>query len=135
MENSPAMPEKFFVEALQRHAKVLVFRFGPEDLGWPCRRRRLYCVALAYESMAWVGPDGDGDEPLQHFLSLFRRKVITDAGIFRGCDTAAAIESTLHLRGKMAGMSPEAVADAPLADFVRTPKLKAFASKYLGFIS
>eukprot|EP00969_Alexandrium_andersonii_P098432 4344019-Alexandrium_andersonii.AAC.1 len=51
MEDSPRMPRHIFRDALSGHAHILCVEVGPEDMGWPARRKRLFQTALDRSSL------------------------------------------------------------------------------------
>jgi len=56
LENSPRFPVPIFREPMEKHSTVLAVVHGPEVLGWPVRRPRLFAAALARVSLVWLGP-------------------------------------------------------------------------------
>ena len=70
MECTPKYPiEVKLQQPLLGTHKVLSIRTGPQFLGHPVHRRRVFGVALNLARVVWVGPDN----PEQEFQDLFYR--------------------------------------------------------------
>jgi hypothetical protein len=103
MENSPLMPLHLFVDSMSPSSNVISAIFGPEHLGWPAKRKRLYAAALNRESLVWIGPAPDAVK--EHFLSFISKHVVVDADIFAEIDTKEEIEQTLVHQARHAGIT------------------------------
>ena len=61
--------EEKIAKALQDTHQVLWISFGPEIMGWPTRRPRMFAVGLNRRRLKYIGPD----EYVQDFHQIFAR--------------------------------------------------------------
>eukprot|EP00971_Amphidinium_carterae_P348512 6490530-Amphidinium_carterae.3 len=66
-------------EVVGRDVTVVEIRVGPEDLGWPSKRRRVLAAAFSSQHLQWVGP------PIERIEDDFRNKFFR-AIVLSGCD-------------------------------------------------
>lgn len=90
MENSPRFPPALFADRMRAHSHVITATIGPELLGWPVRRQRMFSIAVRRESLVWVGPPTDS-AVLSDFLRLFNRRAVVDANVFAGADSSGNV--------------------------------------------
>ena len=76
----PCQRQEKLVDLLAETHDVFYIVVSPIDLGWPVRRRRVFCCGLSRATMAWLGPEQD--DILQHFLGFFARTLQTDGDVF-----------------------------------------------------
>ena len=81
LENSPHFPVEIFQQHLGEEYQVVVGCFGPENLGWPCRRRRKLITAVRKDILVWTGPCSD-TECMQLFAQLFYKEADCSGDIF-----------------------------------------------------
>lgn len=112
MENVPTMPQAMFRDQLSRTHIVLSAVLGPEDLGRPERRRRLFCTAVSRETCVWLGPE-TAEESAKLFIRMFSRRVVLEGDIYAGLD------------------SPECIANAKYNLFGRGPGVFGPSAKHL----
>ena len=71
-ENAPACAKSGLFEEYfdrKRFAIIMMF-FGPQQLGWPVRRTRMYAAAINLHTLLWLGaPDPKGQ--MNEFLETF----------------------------------------------------------------
>ena len=79
-ECSSWFPPEVLQAAVPSHTMVSLF-VGPDLLGWPVRRQRVFNVLLNPETTEWVGPPNPTDYQAL-FSELFSRNCLTDADIF-----------------------------------------------------
>lgn len=89
IENSVHFPPSIVVERLGHTHELRFIMCGPEDLGWPTTRKRIYIIGVRRETFIWAadrhssgGGKDDEHNSTQHFLSLFGRSVQLDGDIF-----------------------------------------------------
>jgi hypothetical protein len=87
-ENSAFFPTWLFTQGLGDTHFIITVTVGPEDFGWPLRRRRKLSMALSRANLIWVGPQTP-QAIKDEFANLFCRRVVLDGDIFI-CDTEAA---------------------------------------------
>ena len=81
LENAPQMPTQLMMDALQGLYTFVHCIFGPNDLGWPCLRKRLMLTAIRKSRLQWVGPT-DSVEIAEDFLRCFGASVCVDGSAF-----------------------------------------------------
>lgn len=105
LENSSHFPISMFREQAEPDAQVFAIIVGPELVGWPLRRTRLFAVSVRRSSMLWLGPETD-EEVARDFFLTFGAKTKTDAAFFSGVDTeqqrADFMKSVCESRGTWA---------------------------------
>ena len=80
-ENSAHFPLNLHLEKFAATHGTVALKLGPEDLGWPVCRRRLYVCSWSLQKMVWVGPTPP-DQIMQDFTDLFCRKLVLDGDVF-----------------------------------------------------
>ena len=58
-ENSNNFDVELFIKGMSPAYIVITVVTGPEDLGWPARRRRRFSCAIRLASLVWLGPLDD----------------------------------------------------------------------------
>lgn len=106
MENSSRMPPGLFRAELAASGLVHSVVLGPDDFGWPVRRRRLFSWVTTRSSVVWFGPNTD-EGIKADILRFFGRRVAVDAAIFAGIDAAEEIRDVRRCFGKRAGLPTE----------------------------
>jgi hypothetical protein len=130
MENSPRMPKQLFRDCMGKHSHLVCMVVGPELLGWPVRRPRLFSMALNRETLAWVGPMDD-DTAFKAFSHMFCKRAVVDADAFSEVDTPEAVRQERLARASLAGLPAAAAEDSPLKDYIKTAKGKERLAKYI----
>lgn len=106
MENSSRVPPGLFRSELAASGPVHSVVLGPDDFGWPVRRRRLFPWVTAHSSVVWVGPNTD--ECIKaDILRFFGRRVAVDAAIFAGIDGAEEFRGVRRCFAMRAGRPTE----------------------------
>lgn len=113
-ENSPNMPPEMFQGAVASFAHTVSVIFGPEDLGWPARRKRLMMASFNRDSVVWIGP-GESESIKEHFLSLFQRRCVRDGSVFAGIDQDSNVVSLRVSYGEKVGYVSDP-SEAPLEE-------------------
>lgn len=140
LENSRHFPLALFSEPLRHKNHIVSITLGPDQLGWPARRTRLFAVALNRESLAWCGEMSDS-AVATHFFKCFGKRVAVDANIFARADSMENIVATRAAVGSRAGVRAEAALKTPLADLfkgsarARAAEYIKRVSKHVGFVS
>ena len=118
IENSAFFPVKLVKDSLGPTHEVKFLFCGPENLGWPTIRRRIYIIALKRSTFAWAGPMEDEITP--HFLDIFSSSVQLDGDCFLLDDDANRREKYQQLaRGRKMSISPSvATKDIKLQDLL-----------------
>ena len=80
-ENSESFPFDTHTAKFQQTHNSVGVKVGPEDMGWPMFRRRLYICSCSKEKLIWAGP-GSSEGIAAEFQELFSRKVVVDADLF-----------------------------------------------------
>ena len=80
-ENSESFPFDTHTAKFQQTHNSVGVKVGPEDMGWPMCRRRLYICSYSKEKLIWAGP-GSSEGIAAEFQELFSRKVVVDADVF-----------------------------------------------------
>jgi len=111
--------ERYSAEVMQREKladthHVVIVRFGPQEMGFPIRRRRTFTSGLNRETLVWIGPTDPGDVQ-REFDELFTRTVELTGDAFFVADEADVLswvrdrsakrKSTLPPDWKTANMS------------------------------
>ena len=81
LENSPLFPRDLYETRLGPQFHVARLCFGPEDLGWPVRRKRLLQTAIFLPRWIWVGPQSE-KEIREEFQTLFFRATTAGGDVF-----------------------------------------------------
>ena len=84
-----------------KKTKVVFAKFGPEHLGPPVSRPRMYMGGVNKEKFLWIGPTGDVTE---HFLSLCEKKAMMDASSFAELDSRENISCMLAQLAERKGL-------------------------------
>ena len=130
LENSPHFPEQILKNILGDEYKFLVAVFGPEQLGWPCCRRRKFITAIRTDRLAWAGPPQDG--LMQAFSSLFFQSTMQTGDAFL-LDQDPQEESSMRARlAETRGffVAKDNFANFPFKNFL-TPFQKLDLPKYM----
>eukprot|EP00971_Amphidinium_carterae_P080550 1593769-Amphidinium_carterae.4 len=112
IENSPNMPVSLLMNKFGVSRYHCLWHFvGPEDIGWPSQRRRLWFTAIRRESLLWTGPT-DPDGVAAEFKNMFGCSACVDGSVFLlGTDEVRQEESVIRadLRNKQR-KSPQTLA-------------------------
>lgn len=65
---------------------MLLYRFGIEDLGWPCQRCRFLGWSIKDSKLVWIGPKSSADI-LTAFRALFASQRQLECDVFCGTDS------------------------------------------------
>ena len=95
LENSPNFPQNIFEEELNDSSGcgkcfIASIVFGPEDLGWPVRRRRKFMSAIDLSQYIWVGPQTQAAIAAE-FGKLFFKPLRVQGDVFLAPDSAEEI--------------------------------------------
>ncbi|CAE7180491.1 unnamed protein product [Symbiodinium microadriaticum] len=110
LENAAAFPKDLLPERMGSRFVVLQAAFGPEDLGWPCRRRCLLQTCINLSSHVWVGPASKDVE--KDFLRMFCQSTFCLGDVFLGQCPGEEYESRRSLARKRGLHLPEKCTDA-----------------------
>ena len=102
LENSPNFPTENFSEVMGTGYFVAATTFGPEDLGWPCRRRRKYMSAIDLSTLIWVGPVS-ADDLVRDFGDFCFKTMATNADVFVNPDGTEEAQMRVNM-GKNRGL-------------------------------
>ena len=113
-ENSPFFPEAELEKSLGDGYESVVAVFGPENMGWPCRRKRKLMTCFRRDKFVWAGPAKD--MVMAEFGRIFFKETYGSGDYFvQVQDSAqeAALRCRLaHSRGLK--LKPEEIMDIPL---------------------
>ncbi len=113
VENSDRFPPALFEGELPSKyvAKSLVF--GPDDLGFPIRRRRYMCTAINQETLVWIGPP-TAEAMEAEFREMFYQAVQLEADDFLHLDSAERHRNLRREFAKRRGVYPnQSVGEIP----------------------
>ena len=105
LENAAAFPKDLLPDRMGSRFLVLQAAFGPEDLGWPCRRRRLLQTGINLSSHVWVGPPSRDVE--KDFLRMSSRSTVCLGDVFLGQCPGEEYETRRSLARKRGLHLPE----------------------------
>ena len=130
LENSPNFPQEIFEAILGEGYAVYVGVFGPEDLGWPVRRRRKLMTAIKKDKLAWAGPSSDA--LMATFAGIFFKAQQSSGDVFLKAQDPS---EELDVRRRLAcvrgyNVSREEVEKMPFKALL-TPFQRADVSKYI----
>lgn len=104
VENSPFFPVELLQQKWETTHKILWVVAGPEHLGWPIFRRRLFAVGISRETLVWAGPSTPGGVQ-EAFSEFFRaRCVVTGGDVFLGSDTEEQRQAVVRAMSQARGV-------------------------------
>ena len=97
--------------------RVIQIVTGPERVGWPASRERLFLTALADDSVLWMGPLTD-KEISEHFHSIFATSVVLECDVFACGSEGSALAFRQEVAAKRgvfneSGLTPASAGLAP----------------------
>ena len=105
LENSSEFPVSLFADKLQRQHVVVSLLAGPETLGWPVQRLRLFAAAINLERLVWCGPL-EPETILEDFLAIFGARTVVNGDVFVGSDSPQHRRAYYEHRCASRGMYP-----------------------------
>ena len=98
-ENSTEFPIHLITDKfVGSDTKIISVKVGPEVMGWPVTRARLFVAILNARTLEWCGPLGGPVDVLEDFCRFFRCKAMVDGGVWADLDDEESREQFLRHR-------------------------------------